>query len=629
MILLPVVIASLVHAAVAVPAPHLKVDSPAGFNITSYSATGSGCPSGSTYHIFDSDIPEAAVVFSDFNAEIGPGVPTSANTKECRLTFGLSIPEGYRFGVSSVDYHSSYALEDSVSVTHSSAYSFEGDSNQASSKLTLDGPLSIDLYISHGRFTPGNVFSSCGAESAILNVDTRVALESSFGKGQGRVASESLNSSGYLITIVNVEHSLSNREIPLPSEQLNAHQPRTSELPTRTMTMIPHSVARYTEVNYQVNYDASQDDYERKPFQQRISLFADLLRKESWYTSWAWAELVPHKSLSLPLRVAIMSLSQEEIAALADSVSSWTVQEYIYVSFYTSYLYYVLTSIGEEAEILPLQRVRGKVLWMVIRWGTCARIAVDLSYTYRTYSTMSAEAMLILGDVLFRVARLGSQIALGIFLCAILRAKLVLFIVVMLLATGMTIVGMVFAVVSDIAFPATPATPFDKELGYSCYFPSDEEWAEATFIEVGRDIRGYVLFATTSFAALITRYREYNGRLFKVLRRDGGIYYITLSAWTFVVALLNTPSIGKVENLTTNPLYVFVNQATYFLTPILAQRLMINMRRIDCLGSQPLASNLIFAQSKDEFEMETFDESDHTSDKMVEETKDPGAEVRV
>ena len=45
--------------------------------------------------------------------------------------------------------------------------------------------------------------------------------------------------------------------------------------------------------------------------------------------------------------------------------------------------------------------------------------------------------------------------------------------------------------------PAEPISSLDSELGYPCYYVSEEQWAERTVDYVGIVIRSYVSLATT------------------------------------------------------------------------------------------------------------------------------------
>lgn len=205
----------------------------------SFSTSGEGCPAESAYYDLNCELrsPQystlrmansaivctiadngaVTVVFSNFNADIGPGIPISATAKQCTIVFGFSIPDGYSLGIASVDYHSSYALDGKISVIHRSTYYCqllflvhyaslnmglfsmyldEGDYLLAIAESVLDGPLAVDLYIHRDHFSPATVVSTCGQGSTEINIDTQIVLTNS-SVDAGRDA----GSSGYLATV--------------------------------------------------------------------------------------------------------------------------------------------------------------------------------------------------------------------------------------------------------------------------------------------------------------------------------------------------------------------------------------------------------------------------------------------
>ncbi|KAJ3540892.1 hypothetical protein NMY22_g4110 [Coprinellus aureogranulatus] len=169
---------------------------------------------------------------------------------------------------------------------------------------------------------------------------------------------------------------------------------------------------------------------------------------------------------------------------------------------------------------------------------------------------------------------------------------------------GPDTVSALFTFISRGQYPAQPLTQVDRELGYPCYVPSNEEWARATVSELGMDVRRYISFASTAamlllaVVTLIMRYRGHAGRLVRVLRRDDGIYYIAVAGIRFGQAIHNkhTCYTGAEQKghkrMGSNRI---IERANFTVVPILAQRLMINLRRADYMGSEPVASKLLFA----------------------------------
>ncbi|KAJ3528088.1 hypothetical protein NMY22_g9546 [Coprinellus aureogranulatus] len=248
-----------------------------------------------------------------------------------------------------------------------------------------------------------------------------------------------------------------------------------------------------------------------------------------------------------------MNVSEDQVRALASTVAAWRLAEYIYISFYALYIYYVLTTVEEEASVISPQKWnRGKILFLVIRYGALAQIALQLMRDNRTYLVVSpngCKAWLIVCTVILYLFTCACDGALALCLGALLQVTKTHLLVIILLSMGIRIVGAVIDVASAVQYPAEPVSVLDKELGYPCYVPSSGDWIEMTLAGLGRDVRAYLHFATTAAilllagATLIVRYKGHKGRLIQVLRRDGGLYYIIFAGMRFGMALTDTPAI--------------------------------------------------------------------------------------
>ncbi|TEB25825.1 hypothetical protein FA13DRAFT_1817260 [Coprinellus micaceus] len=325
-----------------------------------------------------------------------------------------------------------------------------------------------------------------------------------------------------------------------------------------------------------------------------------------------------------------MVVTQEQIDALSAAVSTWRLQEYTHISFFALYIYYVLTTVDEEVRIsVPQKWSRGKILFLVIRYGICIFIVLQLVRDYRNYFTLSpatCKALMIVYDVAFYSAALSCSATLGLCLCALLQVRRLYLLPIVFVCMGRTLVQAIFSLVADAQYPGArffpkahapkcppgltpicpklPAEPIgslDEELGYPCYVPSPDIWATETVAGIGRDSRNYLNFAFTIvlfFLAVITlfvRYKGQKGPLIQVITRDGGLYYVALAATGVLSTVLNTPAVISVGDVEGHPAYILLNVASITAIPILAQRLMINMREVDYMGSRPLASTLLFA----------------------------------
>ncbi|KAJ3517718.1 hypothetical protein NMY22_g13902 [Coprinellus aureogranulatus] len=311
--------------------------------------------------------------------------------------------------------------------------------------------------------------------------------------------------------------------------------------------------------------------------------------------------------------------TEEQIQALTSTVGAWRLSEYVHsrftsaqacqvvdqspVPFHALYIYYVLTSIEEEVSLILAPKWSwGKLLFIIIRHGTVVYSALQLMRDYRTYLVVSpivCKTWMVAYNAALYLSWCACDAALGLCLGALLQVKGFYLAVILTLAMGPCVIAGIFTVVAEIQYPAEPVTEMFKELGYPCYAPSPEQWLKLTLSGLGADVRAYLNFATTAVllflggAALVLRYKGHKGRLIQILRRDGGVYFIALAGVRFGLALTNTPMILAASQRDFSPGLV----CHMVLIPIFAQRLLINLRKADHMGSSTTVSRLLFAPS--------------------------------
>ncbi|EAU93248.2 hypothetical protein CC1G_11230 [Coprinopsis cinerea okayama7 len=224
----------------ALPSPQSKGKAapppsvPEGFNITSLNLNGSGCPPGSTYYVLNEERTAVTVTFSQYYAEAGPGIPISANRKNCRLTFGVKVPAGFTFGIATVDYvrvdwfdlqvqstkNSSQSAGTINSITRLLPHSnpcitvgipspsnvtvidlidliqlpVQGLLAQATARSELVGPVDGADYLYRDKFDLASmVLAPCGS-STVLNIQTDLrASNAKNTKGSGYIATDSID----------------------------------------------------------------------------------------------------------------------------------------------------------------------------------------------------------------------------------------------------------------------------------------------------------------------------------------------------------------------------------------------------------------------------------------------------
>jgi hypothetical protein len=126
---------------------------------------GGGCPAGSVAGTLAPDAKEFTLLFDEFVASIGPGVPITGNRKNCALSVDLHIPQGWSFALASVDYRGFAQLDQGIHGTQKSTYYFQGNLQQASTQLNLVGPFSEDHLRRDVLGLTNVIWSKCGARA--------------------------------------------------------------------------------------------------------------------------------------------------------------------------------------------------------------------------------------------------------------------------------------------------------------------------------------------------------------------------------------------------------------------------------------------------------------------------------
>ncbi len=144
--------------------------------IDNISFKGTGCSDASTASVNVAPDKQAFTVsFSEFIAEAGPGIPASANRKNCNLTLDLDIPAGWQFSIVDFNFRGFVNLDAGVNAEHSATYFLQGDPQQLKFSSVSKGSFTQD-YVYTDKVGVGSVvWSACGAKRA-LSVNTAIRV---------------------------------------------------------------------------------------------------------------------------------------------------------------------------------------------------------------------------------------------------------------------------------------------------------------------------------------------------------------------------------------------------------------------------------------------------------------------
>ncbi|KAF5311210.1 hypothetical protein D9611_013005 [Ephemerocybe angulata] len=135
---------------------------------------------------------------------------------------------------------------------------------------------------------------------------------------------------------------------------------------------------------------------------------------------------------------------------------------------------------------------------------------------------------------------------------------------------------------------AVPLPQEEYEIGYSCSYIRGIKYEN--LYTTG----AYIAFARTTSVMIVAvytvvvRYRAKNNNIIKIIRREGGMYYISAMLLHLFAGLSYFPG---------NPVfdkYNVVTAAKLLLIPIFADRLLLKMQNIDDPGTQAAISTLMF-----------------------------------
>ena len=161
---------------VATPAPaYAAVPNPNEVYLESISYGGTGCPQGSVGTSFSDDRTVFTLIFDQFVASAGPGVPATESRKACQLFIRLHVPPGFTYAVHTFNYRGYVQLPDGATAEQQSTYYFfPSDGPQRSAGTWFRGPVARD-YLVTDVLANAAWWPFCGGSSPLV-VDSQVRL---------------------------------------------------------------------------------------------------------------------------------------------------------------------------------------------------------------------------------------------------------------------------------------------------------------------------------------------------------------------------------------------------------------------------------------------------------------------
>ncbi|KAF3929353.1 hypothetical protein ABW19_dt0200414 [Dactylella cylindrospora] len=151
---------------------------------------GTGCPQGSVGTYISADRKTFTLIFDNYVAAIGTGIPLTDSRKNCQLNIDIHYPQGFQYSIFSMDYRGYAWLEEGVTATQTATYYFSGYSQQVSTASTLVGPKGENYLIRDEILTTSTVWSPCG-EPGALNINSQVSLKTTISGKSGMITTDS------------------------------------------------------------------------------------------------------------------------------------------------------------------------------------------------------------------------------------------------------------------------------------------------------------------------------------------------------------------------------------------------------------------------------------------------------
>jgi hypothetical protein len=166
-----------------------EFDAPDQVTVKSLVFAGTGCPAGSVASNVSPDRTAFTLLFDNYIAQVGPGVPFKEKRKNCQLNVQLDFPQGWSFSLVQVDVRGYGSLDPGVTGEQLTSFYFQGDQNTVNLPYDFAGPMDDNYEALTAVPVVQQVWSPCGAVRS-LNINTSVKL---MGAGNGLLTVDSLD----------------------------------------------------------------------------------------------------------------------------------------------------------------------------------------------------------------------------------------------------------------------------------------------------------------------------------------------------------------------------------------------------------------------------------------------------
>jgi hypothetical protein len=152
------------------PPPHEKI------TVDLVTVNGTGCRPGSAEVAVAPDNTAFTVTYSEYIAEVGPGVKKTESRKNCQVNVRVNAPQGFTYAVAQADYRGYLYLEDKATAVQGASYYFQGSSDTAYRKHEFKAPYDGRWQTTDQTDLAAVVWAPCGAKLN-LNINTDIQIK--------------------------------------------------------------------------------------------------------------------------------------------------------------------------------------------------------------------------------------------------------------------------------------------------------------------------------------------------------------------------------------------------------------------------------------------------------------------
>jgi len=144
---------------------------------------------------FSGDRTSFTLIFSEYIAQIGPGVSLAQSHSNCRVNGNLHLPGGWQFSIASADYRGYVHLDEGLSALQEATYYVQGESAALPVSTPFNGPVDQDYHVHDDIPFQSTIWSPCGGTLPIyVNTQVRITKNTDTpASAQGIITADSID----------------------------------------------------------------------------------------------------------------------------------------------------------------------------------------------------------------------------------------------------------------------------------------------------------------------------------------------------------------------------------------------------------------------------------------------------